>query len=202
MSRPGAAGDRYGGGMAVQPAPHRFTVDEYHRMAEAGVFGEDDRMELVEGEIIEMAAICSRRAACVKRLNRLFQSALGSQVIVGVQDPVALGEHTELAPDVALLRLRADDYAHAHPGPDDIVLVVEVGDTTAAWDAQHKLPLYAAAGVEEVWLVDLTAGAVEVCRRPDGRTYRERRAVARGDSVSPAAFPDVTIAVESVLPAT
>ncbi len=112
--------------MAVQPAPHRFSVAEYHQMAEAGIFGEDDRVELLDGEIVEMAAIGSRHAACVRRLTSSFYEQLGDQAMVAVQDPIRLGEHSEPEPDLALLRLRGDYYATGHPTPEDVLLVVEV----------------------------------------------------------------------------
>jgi Uma2 family endonuclease len=156
------------GAMAVQPAPYRFTVGEYYQMAESGIFNEDDRVELLEGEIVEMAPIGSRHAASVRRISRSFFEHLSGKATVSVQNPVRLNEQSEPQPDVVLLRHRPDYYAGGHPGPEDILLLVEVGDTTAAWDRERKLPLYAAAGVREVWLVDLPAGTVEVCRRPEG----------------------------------
>lgn len=171
--------------MAVEPVPHRFTVDEYHRMAEAGLFGEDDRVELLEGEVVETAPIGSRHAACVRRLNRAFGQRLGSRVIVAVQDPVRLGERSEPQPDVALLRLRADDYAARHPAPEDLMLVVEVADTSRVWDREHKVPLYAAAGVSGIWLVDVLAEEIEVFRRPDDGAYRDVRVVRHGDNSRP-----------------
>lgn len=168
-------------------------------MAEAGIFNEDDRVELLEGEIVDMAAIGSRHAACVKRLNRFFSEQLRERVIVAVQDPVRLSELSEPQPDVVLLRPRPDDYAGGHPGPDDVLLVVEVGDTTAAWDRGRKLPLYAAAGVREVWLVDLPAERVEVCRRPEGPAYGEVRVAVPAEHIAPQAFPEVSLPVRDLL---
>jgi len=186
--------------MAVQPVAHRFTVDDYYRMADAGILGADERVELLQGEIIEMAPIGSHHAACVRQLSRLFHQQLGGRAIVSVQDPVRLDDLSEPQPDVALLRPRPDDYAGAHPTPGDVLLLVEVGDTTAAWDARHKLPLYAAAGVGEVWLVNLVAGAVEVCLRPEGGAYTDRRSFGPEAGVAPEAFPDVVIDVGDLLP--
>jgi len=187
--------------MAVQPvAHHRFTVDEYHRMAEAGIFDEDSRVELLRGEIVEMAAIGSHHAACVRRLVALFAAPLQGRAIVSVHDPILLDDFSEPEPDVALLRRRDDYYEHAHPTPDDVLLVVEVGDTTAVGDAEHKLPLYAGAGVAEVWLVNLPAGHIEVCRQPDDGAYRDRVARHQGDHIAPEAFPDAVVEVASILP--
>ncbi len=186
--------------MAVQPVAHRFTVEDYYLMADTGILGPDERVELLQGKIIEMAPIGSHHAACVTRLDRLFQQSLGARAIVLVQNPVRLDDLSEPQPDIALLRPRRDDYAGAHPTPGDILLLVEVGDTTAAWDARHKLPLYAAAGVGEVWLVNLVAGAVEVCLRPEGGAYTDRRSFGPGAGVAPEAFPDIVIDVEDLLP--
>ncbi len=142
-------------------------------MAVAGLFGEDDRVELLEGEIVEMTPIASRHAACVNQLNEAFSDRLRRRVVVSVQNPVRLGTHSEPQPDLALLRLRGDRYAGRHPGPGDVLLLVEVADTTRRWDREHKVPLYAAAGVGEVWLLDVGAEELEVFRRPEGGDYRE-----------------------------
>ncbi len=186
--------------MAVQPARHRFTVHEYHQMADGGVFTEDDRVELLEGEVVEMAPLGSRHAGCVRRLNRFFSAHLGEQVTISIQDPVRLGELSEPQPDVVLLRPRPDDYADGHPGPKDVLLLVEVADTTAAWDRRRKLPIYAAAGVREVWLVDLAVGTVEVCRRPEGGgSYQDVRLVGPDQSLSPQAFLDASLLAGDLL---
>ncbi len=178
----------------------RLTVDDYHRMAKAGILREDDRVELIEGEIVEMAPIGSRHAACVNRFTRLFGRHLHERAVLAVQNPLHLNERSEVQPDVALLRVRSDDYAGSHPGPVDVMLVVEVSDTSAGWDRHHKLPLYATAGVPEVWLVDLTPGIVELWNAPQGASYRERRVVGAGGQVAPQAFPDVVLRVAELLP--
>jgi Uma2 family endonuclease len=168
-------------------------------MADGGVFTEDDRVELLEGEVVEMAPIGSRHAGCVNRLNMFFAKRLEGHTIAAVQNPVLLSEHSEPQPDFALLRPRPDAYAGSHPGPEDVVLLVEVADTTAAWDRRHKLPLYAAAGVPEVWLIDLTAEVVEVCRRPEGAAYREVRVALPAEHIAPEAFPEVSLPVRDLL---
>lgn len=136
--------------MSVQLLRRSFTVEEYHRMAEAGILREDDRVELLEGEIVEMTPIGSRHAACVDRLNQLGVRGVGPRAIVRVQSPVRLGERSEPQPDLTLLRARPDFYAHAHPGPADVLLIIEVAEASADADRTVKMPLYARAAIPEV----------------------------------------------------
>jgi Uma2 family endonuclease len=176
-----------------------FTVAEFHRMAEVGIFSEDDRVELLDGEIVEMTPIGSRHAAIVNRLNRLLSRRLGERAVVSIQNPIRVGEHSEPQPDVVLLKPRADFYAAAHPGPEDVLLLVEVAESSAEVDRAVKLPLYAAAGVAEVWLVDLAGERVEVYREPAAGGYQQTLTLARGDVVSPQAFPDLRLGVAEIL---
>ena len=178
---------------------HRFSVEDYHRMARAGILGEDDRVELIDGEIVDMAPIGPRHAASVDRLVRAFSRRLEDRAIVRVQSPVRLGERSEPQPDVALLRPRDDYYASGHPAAADVLLVVEVAESSAEYDRQVKVPLYGRHGVAEVWLVDLERGQVEVYRRPGGEGYGEVRTLGRGEGLSPLAFPDLTLAVDDIL---
>lgn len=168
-------------------------------MAEAGIFQEDDRVELLEGEIIRMTPIGSRHATCVRRLNRLFSMAAGERVIVDVQNPIRLGEHSEPQPDLTLLRPRQDFYAEAHPGPADILLVVEVAESSANMDREVKVPLYARARLPEVWLVDLAEERIEVYRQPSPHGYEEVQHLGRGQHVTAQAFPDLVLAVGDIL---
>jgi hypothetical protein len=193
------AREKQEGGMAVLLLRRRFTVDEYHRMAEAGILAEDDRVELIEGEIVEMSPIGSRHAACVKRMTSLFYRQVGQKAIVSVQDSIRLTGHSEPQPDLALLKPRPDFYAKAHPGPEDVLLVVEVAETSPDYDRTVKVPLYARSGVPEVWLVDLAGEGVEVYRQPSPQGYREVRQARRGQRLTPEAFPDVELAVDDVL---
>ncbi|MGH9154510.1 MAG: Uma2 family endonuclease [Acidimicrobiales bacterium] len=187
--------------MAVQPVRHRFTVDDYYRMAESGVLGPDDRVELIEGEIVEMSPIGSRQAACVGRLTRVFSRGLHeTRAIVWVQNPVRLDQHSEPEPDLALLRPRPDYYADSHPGPGDVLLLVEVCDTTWAFDHGVKLPLYAAAGIPEVWLVNLVEATIEVSWEPGVGGYGQTRALRPSDSIAPHAFADLSLEVVDLLP--
>lgn len=177
----------------------RFDVDEYHGMARAGILHEDDHVELIDGELVEMPAVGSRHISCVGRLNRLLVQALGDRAFVTVQSPVRLDRYSEPEPDVAILRPRADDYASETAGPDDTFLLIEVADSSLPIDREVKLPLYAAAGIREVWIVDLTTETVEVYRVSKGRSYDVCTRVTEG-VVSSLAFPDVALAVRDILP--
>jgi Uma2 family endonuclease len=185
--------------MGVQLLRRSFTVEEYCRMAQAGILTEDDRVELIEGEIIEMTPIGSRHAACVDRLNRLFSARAGGQAIVRVQNPIRLGERSEPQPDLALLQFRPDFYASSHPGPQDVLLVVEVAETSADVDREVKLPLYARYGIAETWLVDLAGERVEVYRRPTPQGHEEMERIGRGARVRSQALSDLDLGVDEIL---
>ncbi len=185
--------------MSITLEKRRFTVDEYHRMAEAGIFSEDESVELLEGEIVEMTPISARHAACVNKLTRLFGRELGERVVVSVQNPVALTETSEPQPDLALLRPRPDFYAAGHPGPEDVFLMVEVADSSAKSDRAVKVPLYARAGVEEVWLVDLQKKTIEGYRKPSQAGYKQVLHLSGNDSLSPQAFPTLKLTTKELL---
>ena len=178
----------------------RLTVDDYHRMAKAGILHEDDRVELIDGELIEMAAIGSHHFACVNRATRLFSQQAAGRFIVSIQNPVRLSRYSEPEPDVVLLRRRDDDYESALPGPTDILLVMEVADTTLGYDRRVKLPLYAAAGIADVWLVNLPRRSVEVHREPQGNRYQQVSVYRRGEHISPLLLPEVAVPVAALLP--
>jgi Uma2 family endonuclease len=192
---------RAGGGstMVFQLLRRRLTVDEFHRMGQAGILTEDDRVELLDGELVMMSPIGSRHAASVKRSNHVFVQRGGGRVVVGVQDPIRIGEHSEPQPDLVLLRLRADYYAGSHPEAQDILLVVEVADTSAEVDREVKGLLYARAGIPEMWLANLVEDCLEVFRAPTPDGYAEVRRFRRGERVSPLALPDLVMAVEEIL---
>jgi Uma2 family endonuclease len=151
----------------------RFTVHDFHKMAEAGILHEDDRVELIEGEIVEMAAIGSRHFTCVNKLNHLLVRDVGDAAIVSVQNPVRLDERNEPQPDLAVIR--AGDYRESLPTPEDVLLLIEVSDTTLSHDRNVKLPLYARAGVPEVWIVNLANETVERHTDPSESGYRTVR---------------------------
>jgi len=185
--------------MAVQLLRRRFTADEYHRMEQAGILGEDDRLELLEGEIVEMAPIGSRHQATVNRLTELFSTRISDRALVSVQGPVRLAEDSEPQPDLMLLRRRADFYSSAHPGPDDVFLLVEVSDSSTEYDREVKLPLYARHGILEVWLVGLESEVVEVYRGPAAQGYQSVSQSVRGQGLTPESFPGLELAVDDIL---
>jgi Uma2 family endonuclease len=185
--------------MAVQLTKRRFTVDEYYAMARAGILGEDDRVELIDGEIVEMAPIGSEHAGSVDRLTDLFGRRFRTRAIVRVQNPIRLNQYDEPQPDLALLRRRRDFYRLSHPTPDDVLLVVEVADTTLAADRSIKMPLYARAGILEVWLIDLRHRLVLVHREPTADCYRLVTTARGGERLAPLAFPDRELAVSDLL---
>lgn len=185
--------------MAVQLLRRRFTADEYHRMGQVGILGEDDRLELLEGEIVEMAPRGSRHQAAVDRFTRLFSSLMADAAIIRVQGPVRLAEDSEPQPDLMLLRGRADFYSSAHPGPGDVLLVVEVSDSSTEYDREVKVPLYARHGVAEVWLVGMETETVEVYRGPAAQGYQSVSQSVRGQGLSPEFFPGLELAVDDIL---
>ncbi|MDW8183673.1 MAG: Uma2 family endonuclease [Anaerolineae bacterium] len=185
--------------MTVGVMTRRFTVEEYHRMREAGILSEDDPVELIEGEIIQMPPISSMHAGCVDRLTMLLMEGVRRRAIVRVQSPIHLGERSEPQPDLALLRPRGDFYASAHPGPGDVLLVIEVAESSGEYDRERKLPLYARSGIPEAWVVDLERGEVVVGRDPAPEGYRALRIARRGETLSPLAFPDFTLLVDELL---
>lgn len=176
-----------------------FTVEEYFRMAEAGILHEDDRVELIEGEIVEMSPIGSRHAACVNRLNTLINRQVMGRAIVSVQNPVLLPDYSGPQPDVAVLQPREDFYAEAHPVPGDVLLLIEVSETTLRYDREVKLPLYALAGIPEVWIVDLQNEEILTYSRPEGDAYGEVNRARRGGSVGPHMLPSLTLNATDVL---
>jgi Uma2 family endonuclease len=186
--------------MGMATALRRFTVDEVERMVRAGILHEDDRVELLDGQLVEMSPANPPHASCVKRLGRLFASLSASdRSTLSIQDPIVLSEHQAPQPDVALLRYRADGYRTRNPGPADTLLVIEVGDSSAQSDRERKIPLYAGAGVLEAWLANLPGDALEVYRTPRDGRYVDVRMARRGDTIAPLAFPDLALRVEEIL---
>ena len=179
----------------VERARRLFTVQEYHRMAEVGILGEDERVELIEGEIVQMAPIGPRHIGCVINLTRLFVTRLGDGAVVSPQNPVVIPPRSEPQPDLLLLRPRAVSYSRELPTSQDVLLAVEVADTTARFDRLVKARLYARAGVAEFWLCLAADGAVEVYRGPSPDGYAGMTLHGPGQTVSPLAFPDVSFAV-------
>lgn len=184
--------------MAVRVLKGPFTVDSYQRLGELGVLREDDRVELIAGQVVEMSPIGDRHASCVRWLNHRFARSLLDVAMIDVQNPIVLSEHDAPQPDLVLLKPRADGYVK-HPRAADVLLVIEVADTTLANDRDVKMPLYAEAGIPEAWLVDLSAARIEEYRKPAYGKYTGVRSVSRGETVTPLHFPNVTLSVDEIL---
>ncbi len=182
----------------TQPTP-QGPVADYHRLAEIGILGEDDRVELLDGQVAVMSPVRPRHAGCVGALNRMLSRLVGDLGIVRVQNPVVLGEHTEPAPDMVVARGRNHGYRREHPRPEDVLLLIEVAESSLDLDRDLKIPLYAEAGVPEVWLVDLEAEQVEVYRRPSPAGYREMTRSGRGETVTAVNLPGFEIPISSIL---
>lgn len=180
-------------------ARRTFTTTEYHRMGDAGILTPTDRVELIEGEILRMSPIGRRHAACVDRFTALFSKRLGGRAIVRIQNPVILDRHSEPQPDVTLLTPRPDFYEERAPRPADVLLIVEVVESSAGYDRAIKLPLYARRGISEVWLVDLANERLEAFHGPTLRAYRAHATLARGQRIAPRAFPRTFFRVNEVL---
>lgn len=175
----------------------RFTVHEYHKMAEAGILHEDDRIELIDGELVEMAAIGTSHFTCVNRLTHLLVGNVGDAVIVSIQNPVRLNEYSEPQPDAALIHER--DYRESLPTPEDVLLLIEVSDTTLAYDRGTKLSRYAEAGIPELWIVNLPGERIEHHTGPSGDLYRHNTLARRGETIESAALSGLSVRVDDVL---
>lgn len=177
---------------------YRLTVDDFDKMGAVGIFREDDRIELVEGDLIAMPPIGPKHLGAVVWLDKALHAALSGKALVSVQNPVQLDRHTELYPDVAVLRVRDDFYMGAKPGPGDVLLVIEVADTTLRYDREVKFPLYARSEIPEAWLIDLQAGNIEVHRDPADDKYREITRSEDGKPLALVMLPEVLIDLASL----
>ncbi|VTZ28330.1 conserved hypothetical protein [Methylocella tundrae] len=181
------------------PSRHRLDVDAYYKMAEAGILTRADRVELIDGEIIDLTSIGSPHAAIARRLNRLFAPAAADGIVLVSQlNPLRLDAYNEPETDLMLLRPRADDYLASHPSAAEVLLLVEISDSSLAYDRGRKLALYAQFGVPEVWIVDLAGSAVEVCRQPQDGAYSSMERRTSG-MLAPALLPCVAVDVAALL---
>ncbi len=179
--------------------PHHFTVADYYRMTEAGVLREDSRVELIRGQIIDMAAIGTPHFGMVNRLVRILPSVLAGRGLLHVQNPVRLDDWSEPEPDITVLKPRADDYASAHPRPDDVLLLIEVADSSLDYDREVKAPLYAESGIIEYWIVNLRDHVVEVFRQAENGLYTQMRRVGADELLDIVALPGARLAAEELL---
>lgn len=170
---------------------HKFTVQQYELIVEAGIFAESDRFELIDGEIRVMSPIVRKHAVCVAKTARAFQIKLGDRTIIWIQNPILLSNYLQPQPDLAILKWRDDFYAEALPTPDDILLIIEVADSTIAYDSDVKSPLYAANGIPEMWLFDVNKKIVEGYSQPSASGYKRMQRYEQDDTLSPLAFPEM-----------
>jgi Uma2 family endonuclease len=185
--------------MPVAVTRRRFTADDYQRMGQAGILRREDRVELIDGEIVTMTPIGPRHCDSVDRANRAFVMKAGDSAIVRVQGSVRLDFYTEPEPDLVLLRPRPDFYSSAHPGPADILLIVEIAETSIDYDRDVKSRVYAQSGVQEYWLADLNENVLTAYSVPEGGTYRNTRPYARGQSLAPQLLPECVVSTEDLL---
>jgi len=176
----------------------KLSVEEFHRIGAAGILVEDDRVELIDGEMIEMAPIGTMHLAKVNRLSRMLSLAVRQEAIVSTQNPIALPPQNEPQPDIALLEARADDYEKGLPTAADVLLIIEVADTTLAYDRDIKIPVYARHGISEVWLFDIQSGSLLVHRDPGPKGYQRILTPKKNETVSPLLLPSVKIDLAEV----
>jgi Uma2 family endonuclease len=183
----------------LAPAKHRFSVTEYYRMAETGVLRPDARVELLDGQIIDMSPIGPFHGGVTNYLTTFFVAAANGRWVTSVQNPVRLDAHSEPQPDLMLLKPSADFYRKRHPRPEDVFLLVEISDTTLERDQEDKLPVYARAGIAEVWIVNLNDLTIEVYSQPGFTGYGSKTVLAAGDKARPQSFPDAMVDVAELL---
>jgi Uma2 family endonuclease len=186
--------------MATEISKRLFTVHDYHRMVDAGILSEDDRVELIHGEILRMSPIGPRHNAAILRATQTLVRLVGDRAIVGVQGSVRLDEYDEPQPDVYLLKPKDDFYASGHPGPSDILLMIEMADSSLEYDTDVKMRLYAETGVPEYWVADIRNDGVIAYSEPRENGYSTTRHFRRGDVVAPQLLADCPIRVDSLLP--
>ncbi len=191
--------DRYTARMPSGVTRRPLTTSAYHSMIAAGILGPEDRVELLAGEIYEAASAGSPHSGCVMRLTRWFSDRVGDRALVSVRNPVEISELSEPEPDLSLLDPRETFYADRNPRPEEVLLLIEVAATSYEFDRGVKLPLYAEAGIREVWIIALERAVVEVHRDPAEGEYRWTRSLRRGDTVTPLALRDLRLDVSYLL---
>ncbi len=177
----------------------RLSRDRYHTMIESGIIGEDERIELIEGEIVTMSPIGSEHSGIVDQLSEILVDQLAKRAVVKVQGPIQLDEHSEPEPDIVLSKPRRDYYKRSLPTPADVLLVIEVADSSLAYDRTVKMPLYAQAGIAEAWIINLIDRWIEVYRDPSPAGYTTMLKILPGRTIAPQAFADVIVAVDDLL---
>src|SRR5579859_4835224 len=187
----------------AQQAPLRIarwaiSVADYHRIAKAGILGEDDRVELIDGEVRVMSPIGKAHLGIVNNYVALLVPLVGKTAVVSPQNPIQLNDMSEPQPDIVLLRYRDDRYTKKMPMPADVLLIIEISDSTLAYERLEKLPRYALAGIPEVWITDVESEAIECHTEPQGDQYLTKQTFKRGQSITVQALPNVTLTVDSI----
>lgn len=183
----------------VNPTKHLTNLDEWRRLGEANIFPPGSRLELINGEILEMAPIGFNHAGHVIRLNHFFAKLIGDMAVINIQNPLQLGDLSEPEPDFMLLKPNPDFYSSRHPAASDVLLLIEVSDTSLAFDQKQKLRLYALHGIPEYWLLNLNDNSVEIYRRPHGDAYEQKSTLRAGDSISLSQLPDIALNIADIL---
>ena len=178
-----------------------LTSAEYYRMIESGIIREGERVELILGQIFTMAAKGTRHTVATTRLITELPMLIQRRAIVRCQEPITLPNNSEPEPDIAIVRLRSDDYINSHPAPADIILVIEVADSTIKFDRETKAPLYAAAGISEYWIINLLDNRLEIYRQPEGNIYASIEIITPPRSISLPQFPDISLNIGDFFPA-
>jgi Uma2 family endonuclease len=185
--------------MQILTQKFRFTVAQYHQMARSHIFQPEEKLELIEGEILQMSPVGLKHAKTVKLLNHLLTYQLYNQAIIGVQDPIQLDDFSEPQPDLSILKIQADFYELEIPKSKDIYWLIEVSDSTIKYDRDTKIPLYAANNIPEVWVVNLNDHLLEIYRQPENNHYQKYQKFTPNQTVSPLAFPDLIINLSEIL---
>ena len=185
--------------MSAEPLKKLFNVDDYHRMESAGILSPEDRVELIDGEIIELSPVGKIHRARVMRITKILMFALNDKANVSIQSPLRLNDASEPEPDVVVFKHREDCYEAEYESPGDVLLVVEISDSSLAYDRNVKSNLYARSEILEYWVEDVTNKTLIVHREPREGTYRNVSTLRQGESLSPLAFPDVVIALDDLL---
>ncbi len=184
--------------MSIQLAKRLLTVSDYHKMAEVGILDEDDRIELINGEIIEISPIGSLHVNRVNRITSIFKKLPDEKAILSIQNPVSIAPYSEPEPDISLLEFRADFYEDQLPSAENVLLVIEVADTSLGYDREVKKPLFAAAGIPELWIVNIEDEQVEVYKNPQNGDYAAKRIFKRGETIH-LEHLDFSVEVEQIL---
>jgi Uma2 family endonuclease len=198
MSLRRVASQQGANGMSTTVPLYRFTVTDYSRMLESGILDEDDRVELIDGEVRCMSPIGSLHVFVVNRLNAILTQQLAERAVVSVQNPLILDDFTEPQPDIVVMRMRDDFYKHALAGPNDVLLIIEVADSSLEYDRDEKIPRYAQMQIPEVWLVDVEAEEVVRYSEPEGQSYRQSPVFETGQELASVAIESLRIPIDDI----